>query len=605
MIALASVPEIAADAPPIVPHEHFDASRPPRTIFGLVRDDGTPIPLHYDEAGWRATTWPDILIHRLRIQMATAGADMASEDVRAAQRALCAQDGPDGLLYWLYTFGWILEPRNDGVNTRLPFIPYPRQLDLIDWVYWVMAQPIGRYASGLVEKARSVGATWIAAAHTAKHWQFDPHMWVSGVISKTDEEVDNKADPGSYFWKLDYLLKNQPDWLLPAGFAGFHERSPHRSHAKIINPATDSIVVGSTTTDLAFVGKRLKKLDIDEGATLEGFDEIWANTASVTDHRIVYTTPRTRHTMGVYNLRYGHDGYISPAIFSFRWHEVPGRDEYWYASMRETMQDEKFEREINLNWRSDQGEFVYPHAWDIAPRDSFGFVPGWPIRVGIDDGWDDEFAIVWMQKDLAHNRWRVIAGYQYRGQPMKYYGQLLMGMPTPEFHWGERERELMAWIREYGIFNAVYYGDRHGDNTDLSSGKSPFQVLTEQTGIIVITAPDPNRNDLKFRIDAMNEAMPRIDVHTEHGALEVLDAFQNSRYPRRRETAQPTNEVRGPIHDSTAHFCAAAQYIFVNEQYESLVGRRGPSVRQGVDITRRYTAPRGRRGGSLVTHDGA
>lgn len=578
------------------PHEHFIADREPRVIFGMVNADGSPVLWYYDEERWETITKIQVMKHRIRVNMATSGTDMAAMDARAVQRALCARPGADGLIYWLATFGWILEPRNEGVLAKLPFIPFPRQLDLIDWIYWVMDQPLGANSSGLVEKSRSVGATWLSAAHTAKHWQFDPHMWVSGVISKTDELVDNKGDPASYFWKVDFLLKNQPEWLLPDGFAGFHERSPHRSHAKLLNPATDSVVVGSTTTDLSFVGARLKKLDIDEAGTLEGFDEIWSNTATVTDHRFAITTPRTRHTMGVYNLRFGLEGYVTPAIFSFRWNEVPGRDEYWFASMRETMQADRFKREIQLDWKSDQGEFVYPNADPIRPSDEYGFVPGWPVIVGIDDGWDDEFAITWMQKDLARSRYRILGGYSNRGKPIKFYGHILTGNPdSPDFEFDWAELELMRWVKSCGLYKAIFYGDRHGDNTDLSSGKSPFKVLLEQTGIFVITNPDPRHNDIQYRIDATSEAIPRIDCHTEHNAPTVLHALQNARYPRRRETAQPTGEVRGPIHDGSSHYRTTVEYIMINDRMASVAPR---PVRRNAGWHERSVSQGPRRSGS-------
>lgn len=596
------IAEAIDTTPELGPHRDFHTDRPPRVVFGMVNEDGSPILWYYDEERWRTITRIQVLKHRFRVKRATEGTDVASMDARALQRKLCERDGPDGLIYWLATFGWILEPRNDGINTKLPFIPFPRQLDLIDWYYWVMEQDLGRTSSGLVEKSRSVGATWIDAAHTAKHWQFDRTMFVAGVISKTDELVDNKGDPSSYFWKLQYLLTQQEDWLLPEGFAGFHERSPHRSHGKLINPRTDSVVVGSTTTDLSFVGARLRKLTIDEAATLEGFDEVWSNTASVTDHRFAITTPRTRHTMGVFNLRFGSEGYVTPSLFSFRWYEVPGRDEWWLHGMRESMQSDRFEREIMLNWRADQGEFGFPQSHDMVASNDYEPVPGWPVIVGIDDGWDDEFSITWMQHDVLNNRYRIIGNYSNRGKPMSFYGHILTGGALlPEgaeasggYPFVREDWEYMRWVRKHGLRNATYYGDRHGANTDLSSGSSPFETLTNQTGIYVMVSTDPAHNDQKYRVDAVQEALPRMEFWTHMGAKTVLWALQNSRYPRKRDTAQPTSEVRGLIHDATSHPRATLEYIMIglktaqapfrrkkNNPTRSVSGWRTPPQRHG------------------------
>lgn len=531
-------------------------------IPGLVRPDGTPLPMPLAIEEWGAW-YEEVLGHRVRVLRDTADTAANREMARTVQRGLCRQPGSAGLLYWLVTFGSILEPRNDADRVDQPFIPYPRQAELLKTICDVMDVPgEGSQSSLLVEKARAVGATWCDAAHNVWEWQFS-RFFNALVISKTEETVDSKGDPSSYFWKMEYLLKKQPQWLLPKGF----EFEKHRIFRKLTNPDTGSVVTGATTTDDAGRAGRYKKVTIDEGAFLDSFGAIWNNLANVTYHRFTYSSANTRNGLDFYNLRFGREGYTSPRVFTFRWDEVPGRDQGWRTRMKESMKEEEFQREVELNYLAGSGDWVYPMAQTIEPG-HFPFVPGWPVRVVIDDGYDDDFAIAWLQKDVTRRRVRVIAAYANKHRPLRFYGHLMLGQPSSEFRWSQDEIALMNWIREYGVFNAVYYGDRHGDNTDLTTGKSPFQVLAEEFGIVVITAADPERNSLKHRRDAAAELIPRLDIDEHHGAPLVLEALRYARFPRRNPGSQPTGEFKGPIHDGTSHFRSAFEYFAVNDRLE-------------------------------------
>jgi len=571
-------------------------------IPGVVDSQGVPVPMPLEfhappgwddpvfSSPWQKWAFGEAQAHRLRVARDTAETAPNRDVARAVQRALCRQDSAAGFLYWLVTFGWILEPRNEADTTTLPFIPFPRQVELAETICEVMAQPgEGAMSSLLVEKARAVGATWIDAAHNVWMWQFQP-FFNALVVSKTEETVDSKGDPSSYFWKMEFMLKNQPDWLLPKGF----DFNRHRLFRKLVNPDTGSVVTGATTTDDAGRAGRYKKVTIDEGAFIESFGAIWNNLANVTYHRFTYSSANTRNGLDFYNLRFGREGYTPPRIFTFRWDQVPDRDNEWRTRMKESMKEDEFQREVELNYLAGSGEWVYPMAQVIEPG-HYPFVPGWPVRVVIDDGYDDDFAITWLQKDVPHRRIRVIGAYANSHKPLRFYGHLLTGQPSSEYRWTSDEIALMAWIREYGLYNAVYYGDRHGDNTDLSSGKSPFQVLAEEFGIVVITTGDPTQNSLKHRRDAAAELIPRLDVDEHHGAPLVLEALRYARFPRKKDGSQTTAEFKGPIHDGTSHFRSAFEYFAINDRQEfSAYGmggeRRAPLPRASLSG---FKGPRG------------
>ena len=66
--------------------------------------------------------------------------------------------------HWCYTF----DPRNAGSDrpTKIPFILFPRQREFIEFLVACSRAP----ASGLIEKSRDMGATWLCVAFSV--WLF-------------------------------------------------------------------------------------------------------------------------------------------------------------------------------------------------------------------------------------------------------------------------------------------------------------------------------------------------------------------------------------------------------------------------------------------------
>jgi hypothetical protein len=568
--------------------------RDPRIIPGIFDSEGKPLPMPYDEEGWRRW-YVGVLGHRVRVENATKGDDPQSLGQRAVQWRLCAQPGANGLLYFLNTFGFILEPRNaDNPATthlvRLPWITWPRQADLADHYEATMlasrADPDTAYRSNTaIVKDRDVGATWFDAAHNAKEWNFAPY-WDALVISTNFDLAADDQSPKSYMFKVQYVLKNMPEWLLPVGISGFGMRKEHDKEANLINPVTGSHLTASTTTPEAGRGDRKTKLTIEEAGTHDDFGALVDNAVLVANHVFSIGTPNVDHGYDWHNYVHGKEGFHKPEIFIFRWYEVPGRDHIWYRATASVMSEERIQRELNQNWLIGTGEFLYAPFLEKTPG-YFPFVHGWPTRCVMDDGLDDHFAITIFQKDLEKRRVRCIAGYYNNGKVLRYYGQLLTGKLTGQFYWGERERAFADWLREYFVLgDAIFYGDRHGDNRELIDGRSPFQVLGEEFGIYVITAKDPARNELKFRRDALNTLAPIMDFDEQHGAPEVLDALKFSRLPNSRSSSQRISEHTDAPHiQKPSHYAATCQYYAINESddwFDPGVRLSGPAPRSTV-----------------------
>lgn len=578
-------------APENIPtRDHYPA---PLIVPGIVDELERPIPIPYDDEGW-LDAYPNLLAHRIRITRKTEGADATSLAAREACKHLCRQPYPLGFIYWLMTFGWVLEPRNKPGYQRLPFIMWPRQLELAfeyaDVYQYTLPDP---RALLFVKKSRDVSGSWFDAMDTAYHWQFDEYF-NGAVISADLELAANHKITKSYFFKLFYVLKNQPAWLLPKGFAGFADRSAHAQKGVLLNPENDASFIGVANTPDAERGDKLKKIVLEECGTYDDFDGIYNNCLILAANLFGISSVHTRHGYGFMNALLGREKYGTAARqFEFWWYQVPGRGMAWFNAMKSIMSEEEFQREILMMWLAGTGEFIYPQA-QLIQAGHFPFRPGRPTFWSLDDGWDGDFALSVWQKDVVKRLWICVAAYYNRAQPMKYWGQLITGKPSGEFVWDAEAREFIEWNRENRAWNAVFYGDRHGDNTDLTTGISPFQLLAEDFGIFVITTKDPAKNDLKYRRDAVLAEIGNMRFDEHHGAPMVLEALQFSRLPNRRSNSQQVSEAFDAPHiKQPSHLRTTVEYLIINEVNEWEPHRsRGPLARSS---TGGFTPPQGRR----------
>jgi hypothetical protein len=201
----------------------------------------------------------------------------------AAQiKALCAQD----LLFYINVFGWTYDPR--GKNSVIPFITYPFQ----DEAMLSIADCIVSGEDFAMPKSRDMGASWMGLTVFEWFWHFRPNLSFL-LISRNEDYVDKAGNPKSLFWKLDFLHKQQPRWLLPSGrWLGW--KDPHRKLLHLGNAETGSVMDGESTTGDAGRGDRRTAMFIDEHAAFElndGFRVLRA-TRDTTKCRGFNSTPQ-------------------------------------------------------------------------------------------------------------------------------------------------------------------------------------------------------------------------------------------------------------------------------------------------------------------------
>ena len=148
--------------------------------------------------------------------------------------------------HWCSTY----DPRKVGSGTppNMPFIPFPKQRELIMWFYSL----VNDQENGLIEKSRDMGATWCACAFSVWLWVFHPGSSV-GWGSRKEMLVDRAGDPDSIFEKIRMLIRGLPGFLRPEGL----NEKTHLSFLKCINPANGATITGEAGDMIGRGGRKL------------------------------------------------------------------------------------------------------------------------------------------------------------------------------------------------------------------------------------------------------------------------------------------------------------------------------------------------------------
>jgi hypothetical protein len=524
-----------------------------------------PIPLDPEQYMWE---WiPKQLLHREKVARDCA----RSSHTRKLHDALCKQPFGFGTVYFDITFNWIFEPREDDDSAEVPMLLYPAQVILLLLLDYVDRQPKGPTGSLAVPKARGVGATWIVSSDELNRW-LHRKMYQGRFVSRNEDLVDNAGDSDSYFWKLDYQVNRLPSWMVPRGYTTQRGTS-NRTHMKMVNPENGATLKGEATTTAIGVGGRARRYIVDEADRIRNYASVWGQLHETTDHVVSVSTYNAEHGLQFWNQCHGLAGWTKPVVYEMPWDCVPGRDEDWLERTRRSMRNDVFQREVMMNPHEGISTWVYPLARTKFPVPRTNWSPGLGLGfTGLDDGYDDDFAIGFFQWDRGGRKLIALDSYSDSHKTIRFYGNLLRGIVNPQY--GAPTAEAMRisqWITRYQLWNNVHIGDRHGDNTSLTDGKSAWQIVQEEFGIYVQPS-SAIHNDDKSRQDALGEMLTMMDFGDSYGAMAMLEAIQNNKKPPLKEDSLFAAEHRKPIHDGTSHLTTMAQYvaIYVLEHY---VGR--------------------------------
>lgn len=234
---------------------------------------------------------------------------MAEKD-EELQHELWIQSARD-LLFYVNVFGWTYNPKNTHVS-RIPFVTWPYQDD----AFRKMEEAIDSGHDAVIEKSRDMGASWMMLTLFQHRWQFRP-LQSFLMMSRKEDLVDESGNSDSLFWKLDFLLEHQPNWLRPQF---------QRNQMSLVNLENKSIISGETTNQNAGRGGRRTAVLIDEAAAIPKLVDVDAATADVTDCRFWNSTPMGRNHF--YRLRCNKDA----RIIRLHWSQHPLKARGLYTS---------------------------------------------------------------------------------------------------------------------------------------------------------------------------------------------------------------------------------------------------------------------------------
>ena len=195
-----------------------------------------------------------------------------SENDRMSLRKMCSED----LLFYVNAFCWTYDPRLD--SPIVPFITYPFQ----DETFIELDDAVGK-RDICIKKSRDMGASWMLCTLFEWRWHFrDGQSFL--LVSRNEDYVDKSGNSKALFWKIDYILKNQPGWLLPR-FT--------RTHLRLSNEENGSSIDGESTTGDVARGDRRTAIGMDEFAAFDvdaGYKAL-SSTRDTTRSRIFNSTP--------------------------------------------------------------------------------------------------------------------------------------------------------------------------------------------------------------------------------------------------------------------------------------------------------------------------
>jgi hypothetical protein len=198
---------------------------------------------------------------------------MESGEAREELWIACSRD----LLFYINTFCFTYDPRKS--NGVLPFVTYKFQDESMLQIRDCILD--GRDL--VIKKSRDMGASWMLLTVFEWFWHFKSGQSFL-LVSRNEDYVDKTGNPKSLFWKIDFIHKHLPNWLVPP---------MTRTKLRLTNDENGSTIDGESTTGDVARGDRRTAIGLDEFAAFE-VDSSYralASTRDATRCRIFNSTP--------------------------------------------------------------------------------------------------------------------------------------------------------------------------------------------------------------------------------------------------------------------------------------------------------------------------
>jgi len=211
--------------------------------------------------------------------------DEAARDAAfaATLKRMCGED----LLFYVNAFCWTYDPRS-----KVKVAPFITYASFQDEALLELTDCVETGQDAAMPKSRDMGASWMGLTVFEWLWHFKLHLSFL-LVSRNEDYVDKRGDPKALFWKIDFLHKHQPRWLLPKD-RWLGDKDPGRKTNHLLNADTGSVIDGESTTGDAGRGDRRTAMFIDEHAAFDPDDgfKILNATRDTTNCRVFNSTPQ-------------------------------------------------------------------------------------------------------------------------------------------------------------------------------------------------------------------------------------------------------------------------------------------------------------------------
>jgi phage terminase large subunit len=292
-----------------------------------------------------------------------------------------ANSGAEGVVSFINDWCETFDPRNaaTGLPTRMPFLLFPKQVELVEFLYACYSQE----ADGLIEKSRDMGASWVCVSFSVWAFLFQEGASV-GWGSRKAAQVDKIGDMSSIFEKLRSQMLSIPTMFWPKGF----DASANMSQMKIYEPRGNS-VVGEAGDDVGR-GGRTKIYFKDESAHYEHPEMIEAalgdNTRVQMDISSVNGLGNVFHRKRESGVEWTPGQPVARGktnVFVMDWSEHPGKTQAWYDEREAKAIDDGllhiFRQEVDRDYAASVEGVIIPAEWVKTAIDAH-------VKLGIETG---------------------------------------------------------------------------------------------------------------------------------------------------------------------------------------------------------------------------
>lgn len=289
----------------------------------------------------------------------------------AASKTYYASRPAEFIMDWMDTY----DPRKTS-QKWMPFVFFEKQVQLVEFFESLDHDQ----ESGLIEKCRDMGATWVACAYSIWRWLFIPNDAI-GWGSRKEALVDKLGDADSIFEKMRLLINRLPRCFVPKEF----NAARHATYMKLKNPENGSIISGEAGDNIGRGGRKSLYFK-DEAAHYERPDKIEAalgdNTNVQIDISSVNGLGNVFHRRAEQALMWEPGksyprGFVRKFIMD--WRDHPAKTQEWYEARKAKAEREGmlhlFAQEVDRNYSAAVQNVIISHDWIMASVDAHLKVP--------------------------------------------------------------------------------------------------------------------------------------------------------------------------------------------------------------------------------------